>query len=187
MGPFASGARFTRPPERLTERAGARGACPLAQPMPCWWGPRGLGFSRDSCQPGFRWRGEDRGSAQIPGVAGVSETQSTGPLAGRDPRLAVAVEWSERDMGGAMQKPIGQNDPELFSEAKESQYFDRKSARIRPSDAVRHVVALSNAAGGSWSSASRTAARSRGSLATARTPSRTSSRCRSSAASRSPW
>ena len=47
-----------------------------------------------------------------------------------------------------MQKPIGQNDPELFSEAKESQYFDRKSARIRPSDAARHVVALSNAAGG---------------------------------------
>ena len=47
-----------------------------------------------------------------------------------------------------MQKPIGQNDPGLFSEAKESQYFDRKSARIRPSDAARHVVALSNAAGG---------------------------------------
>lgn len=47
-----------------------------------------------------------------------------------------------------MQQPIGQNDPATFVTARESQYFDRKSARIKPNDAARHIVAFANAAGG---------------------------------------
>ena len=47
-----------------------------------------------------------------------------------------------------MQQPIGQNDPAVFAAAKENQYFDRKSARIKPNDAARHIVAFANAAGG---------------------------------------
>ena len=47
-----------------------------------------------------------------------------------------------------MQQPIGQNDPATFAKARENQYFDRKSARIKPNDAVRHIVAFANAAGG---------------------------------------
>ena len=46
-----------------------------------------------------------------------------------------------------MQQPIGQNDPAVFATAKENQYFDRKSARIKPNDAARHIVAFANAAG----------------------------------------
>ena len=33
-------------------------------------------------------------------------------------------------------------------ENEENQYFDRKSARIKPSDIVRHLVAFANANGG---------------------------------------
>ena len=47
-----------------------------------------------------------------------------------------------------MHQPIGQNDPATFATAKEGQYFDRKSARIKPNDAARHVVAFANAGGG---------------------------------------
>ena len=47
-----------------------------------------------------------------------------------------------------MQHPIEQNDPKRFSSEKENQYFDRKSARIKPEDLARHVVALANASGG---------------------------------------
>ena len=47
-----------------------------------------------------------------------------------------------------MQQPIGQNDPVALAGAKESQYFDRKSARIKPNDVARHIVAFANAAGG---------------------------------------
>ena len=47
-----------------------------------------------------------------------------------------------------MQQPIGQNDPATFATARENQYFDRKSARIKPNDAARHIVAFANAAGG---------------------------------------
>ena len=47
-----------------------------------------------------------------------------------------------------MQQPIGQNDPATFAKARESQYFDRKSARIKPNDVARHIVAFANAAGG---------------------------------------
>ena len=35
-----------------------------------------------------------------------------------------------------------------FSHMPEGQYFDRKSARIKPEDAVRHVIAFANASGG---------------------------------------
>ncbi|NMN02350.1 ATP-binding protein [Bifidobacterium panos] len=35
-----------------------------------------------------------------------------------------------------------------FSRMPEGQYFDRKSARIKPEDAVRHVIAFANASGG---------------------------------------
>lgn len=31
---------------------------------------------------------------------------------------------------------------------REGQYFDRKSARIRPEDVVRHIIAFANASGG---------------------------------------
>lgn len=47
-----------------------------------------------------------------------------------------------------MQHPIGSNDPELLASAKESQYFDRKSSRIKPKDISRHICALANASGG---------------------------------------
>lgn len=47
-----------------------------------------------------------------------------------------------------MQHPIGQNDPAIFAKTKENQYFDRKSARIKPNDAARHIVAFANASGG---------------------------------------
>lgn len=35
-----------------------------------------------------------------------------------------------------------------FSHMTEGQYFDRKSARIKPEDAVRHIIAFANASGG---------------------------------------
>ena len=47
-----------------------------------------------------------------------------------------------------MQHPISQNDPAIFSKIKENQYFDRKSARIKPNDAAKHIVAFANASGG---------------------------------------
>ncbi len=37
---------------------------------------------------------------------------------------------------------------EYFQTAKENQFFDRKSARIKPDDIVRHLVAFANASGG---------------------------------------
>lgn len=36
----------------------------------------------------------------------------------------------------------------VFSSIKENQLFDRKSARIKPNDATKHVVAFANASGG---------------------------------------
>ena len=33
-------------------------------------------------------------------------------------------------------------------ESEENQYFDRKSARIKPADILRHIVAFANANGG---------------------------------------
>ncbi len=47
-----------------------------------------------------------------------------------------------------MQQPIGQNDPTIFSSAKENQYFDRKSARKDVKDISRHISAFANASGG---------------------------------------
>ena len=35
-----------------------------------------------------------------------------------------------------------------YAQMHEGQYFDRKSARIKPEDAVRHVIAFANASGG---------------------------------------
>ncbi|WP_231699878.1 AlbA family DNA-binding domain-containing protein [Arcanobacterium phocae] len=35
-----------------------------------------------------------------------------------------------------------------YCEKKEGQYFDRKSARIKPKDILRHLVAFANAEGG---------------------------------------
>lgn len=35
-----------------------------------------------------------------------------------------------------------------YSTSKESQYFERKSGKIRPNDILRHLVAFSNAEGG---------------------------------------
>ena len=40
------------------------------------------------------------------------------------------------------------NTIEYFQSAKENQLFDRKSARIKPDDIVRHLVAFANASGG---------------------------------------
>lgn len=37
---------------------------------------------------------------------------------------------------------------QYLMESEENQYFDRKSARIKPSDIVRHLVAFANANGG---------------------------------------
>lgn len=46
-----------------------------------------------------------------------------------------------------MQCPIEQNDPKRFSSEKESQYFDRKSARKDASDISRHISAFASASG----------------------------------------
>lgn len=40
------------------------------------------------------------------------------------------------------------NTIEYFQTAKENQFFDRKSAKIKPDDIVRHIVAFANASGG---------------------------------------
>ena len=40
------------------------------------------------------------------------------------------------------------NTIEYFQASKENQFFDRKSARIKPDDIVRHLVAFANASGG---------------------------------------
>lgn len=46
-----------------------------------------------------------------------------------------------------MQCPVP-NSIEAFSTAKENHYFDRKSARIKPDDLARHIIAFANASGG---------------------------------------
>lgn len=40
------------------------------------------------------------------------------------------------------------NTIEYFQNTKENQFFDRKSARIKPNDIIRHLVAFANAGGG---------------------------------------
>ena len=47
-----------------------------------------------------------------------------------------------------MQQPIATNDVVRFSSTKESQYFDRKSARKDDKEIAKHVSAFANAAGG---------------------------------------
>ncbi len=47
-----------------------------------------------------------------------------------------------------MVKEFVPNTIEYFQTAKENQFFDRKSARIKPDDIVRHLVAFANASGG---------------------------------------
>ena len=47
-----------------------------------------------------------------------------------------------------MQLPLDDNDPGLFAEADENQYFDRKSARLNPKETARHICAFANASGG---------------------------------------
>ena len=47
-----------------------------------------------------------------------------------------------------MQQPIGKNDPDIFSTAKENQSFDRKSARKDTKEISRHICAFANASGG---------------------------------------
>ncbi len=40
------------------------------------------------------------------------------------------------------------NEIEIYSKSKENQFFDRKSARIKPLDILKHLVAFANAEGG---------------------------------------
>lgn len=47
-----------------------------------------------------------------------------------------------------MQLPVSSNEIEALREAREGHYFDRKSARIRPRDLAKTIIALANAAGG---------------------------------------
>ena len=47
-----------------------------------------------------------------------------------------------------MQSPVVTNNIETLSSTRENHYFDRKSARIKPEDLARHVVAFANASGG---------------------------------------
>lgn len=47
-----------------------------------------------------------------------------------------------------MQQPIATNDISIFSSIKESQYFDRKSARKDEKEIAKHISAFANAAGG---------------------------------------
>ena len=47
-----------------------------------------------------------------------------------------------------MQQPIATNDVARFSSTKESQYFDRKSARKDDKEIAKHISAFANAAGG---------------------------------------
>ena len=41
-----------------------------------------------------------------------------------------------------MQQPIGKNDPDIFSTAKENPYFDRKSARKDTNEIAKHIIAI---------------------------------------------
>lgn len=46
-----------------------------------------------------------------------------------------------------MQSPVIANNIKALSSAKENHYFDRKSARIKPEDLARHIIAFANASG----------------------------------------
>lgn len=47
-----------------------------------------------------------------------------------------------------MQSPVVSNDINVLSSTRENHYFDRKSARIKPHDLARTVIAFANASGG---------------------------------------
>lgn len=47
-----------------------------------------------------------------------------------------------------MQSPVVTNTVETLASIKENHFFDRKSARIKPDDLARHVIAFANASGG---------------------------------------
>lgn len=47
-----------------------------------------------------------------------------------------------------MQTPVASNEIRVLCTTKEGHYFDRKSARIKPRDLAKTVIALANAAGG---------------------------------------
>lgn len=47
-----------------------------------------------------------------------------------------------------MQSPVVTNNIEILASTRENHYFDRKSAKIKPEDLVRHIVAFANASGG---------------------------------------
>lgn len=47
-----------------------------------------------------------------------------------------------------MQEPVSTNDIEVLRSARESHYFDRKSAHIKVRDLTKTVIAFANAAGG---------------------------------------
>ena len=47
-----------------------------------------------------------------------------------------------------LQVPVTSNDIDVLAHAPESQYFDRKSAKIKPNDLARTIVAFANSAGG---------------------------------------
>jgi len=47
-----------------------------------------------------------------------------------------------------MSKEFALNTIEYYQTTRENQFFDRKSAKIRPDDIVRHLVAFANASGG---------------------------------------
>ena len=47
-----------------------------------------------------------------------------------------------------MQAPVLSNNIDVLSHAREGQYFDRKSARIKPNDLAKIITAMANSAGG---------------------------------------
>lgn len=47
-----------------------------------------------------------------------------------------------------MQVPVLSNDIDVLAHTREGQYFDRKSARIKPNDLAKIIAAMANSAGG---------------------------------------
>ena len=47
-----------------------------------------------------------------------------------------------------MQVPVLSNDIDVLAHTPEGQYFDRKSARIKPNDLAKIITAMANSAGG---------------------------------------
>lgn len=86
-----------------------------------------------------------------------------------------------------MQHLIGKNDPDIFSAAKENQYFDRKSARKDTKEISRHICALRTPRAESWLSVSRMMAGLPDSNAMVHMTSRTSNKLHLFAASQCRW